>query len=193
MNEYLTLQRLLAGLPPGDVPDDAGIDRLLADVWDDLNGSGEGGMEAYKLLRRMKQVVWRPPLLTFVVKRHGGLACGSSRAELQHWEINLDKNEAQMVKEGHHQVLPMARPKPVKAAADEIARLILAGQDDERLDRQEDGTVKVLARKIYPEGSGYKRTVEGRRQRLCQYIGSALAGHGWVKLGWNVFSPSSNV
>ena len=189
MNEASNFQKLLAGLPQGDVPDDAGIDRLLAACWDDLDGSDEGGMEAYKLLRRMKQVVWMPPVLTFVVKRHGSLACGSTLAELQHWEINLDKNEAQMVKEGHPQITTMAESKPVKATADEIARLILAGQDDERLARQDDGTVKVLARRIYPEGSGYKRTVQGQRRRLCQYIENALVECGWGKLGWNVFSP----
>jgi hypothetical protein len=189
MNEESSLQRLLASLPPGDVPDDTGIDRLLAECWDDFCGSDDGGMEAYKLLRYMERAVWTPPVLSFVIERHGGLACGSTRAELQHWSVNLDKNEAQIIKEGYRQKTPMDPRKPVKATATEIARLILAGQEDERLDRQANGTVKVLARKIYPEGSGYKRTVEGRRRRLCQYIETSLLGYGWAKQGWNVFSP----
>jgi hypothetical protein len=45
----------------------------------------------------------------------------------------------------------------------------------------------VLARRIFPDGSGFRRTVEGRRMRLCGYVGEALSRHGFTKAGWNVY------
>jgi hypothetical protein len=67
-----TLYELLANVPPGPVAGDLGLDRALAGCWDGFRGSDEGGMESYKLLRRMENVWWRPPILTFTIERHGG-------------------------------------------------------------------------------------------------------------------------
>lgn len=50
------LQEHLAALPPGEVRDSAGLDRLLATHWDEFEGWAEGGMEGYKLRERMEQV-----------------------------------------------------------------------------------------------------------------------------------------
>jgi hypothetical protein len=37
-------------------------------------------MTGQKLLGRMEEVVWEPPILSFTVERHGGTVQGSSRA-----------------------------------------------------------------------------------------------------------------
>ena len=184
------LNEHFASMKMGPVTDTGKLDRLLADCWDDLTGGDEGGMKAHKLLGRMEHVIWTPPVLNFVIERHGGTVCGSTRAELQHWAINLDNGEATIIKAGHRRKKPMAASEPIKATAAEIARLILDGRDEERLQWQTDRSVSVQARKIDPDGSGFNRTVEGRRRRLCQFIEKALAQHGWVKTGWNMFKSS---
>ena len=181
------LEQLLQSLPPGQVPDDLGIDRLLAACWDGLDGSDDGGMEASKLIERMEQVGWKSPLLTFMIERHGGTVCGSTRGELQHWTVNLDEHTAEITKTGHRQLEPMAKRISVKPMAAEIAERILNGDEDDRLQWLDDGSVKVRAYLIFPTGSGYKRTVQDRRQRLCDYICKVLMEHGWKKLGWNRF------
>ncbi len=188
MNDLLNY---LAGDGPGPVSDPTGLDKLLAAHWDQFDGSGEGGMEGYKLLNRMEAVTWNPPILSFVVERHGGTVCGSTRAELQHWEVDLDAKTATITKTGHRQLEPVAPRLSIRALADELVELILARKEAERLYWQENGDLQVQARWIFPDGSGYRRTLEGRRMRLCGYIGAALARHGWTKVGWNVFSKAS--
>lgn len=81
------LQELLAALPPGPIPEDIKLDKALAACWDGFRGSDDGGMKDDKLLGRMENVQWQPPILTFTIERHGGTVNGSTRAELQHWEI----------------------------------------------------------------------------------------------------------
>ena len=65
------------------------LEPLLASCWGEFSGD-DGGMMGDKLIGRMEAVEWNPPLLTFVIERHGGTVMGSTRAELQHWEVNID-------------------------------------------------------------------------------------------------------
>jgi hypothetical protein len=64
-------------IQPGPISNTGELERLLAACWDELTGD-DGGMEAYKLLNRMEDVAWNPPLLTFVIERHGGTARGQN-------------------------------------------------------------------------------------------------------------------
>lgn len=112
-----TVREHLMAVPPGAVLDTNGLDRLLTDCWSDLEGSSEGGMEASKLQGRMESIDWQPPLLTFVIERHGGTVCGSTRAELQHWEVDVERMTATIVKTGQRQIAPMARPVSVTPLA----------------------------------------------------------------------------
>lgn len=182
------LREFLATVKPGEVPETADLDRFLTECWDDFDGSNDGGMQAYKLLGRLEKVRWEPPILRFVVERHGGTVCGSSRAELQHWEVNLNDKTAQITKSGHRQLEPMAPRISIKGLAEDIAQAILNDADDARFDRDEhDGSVVVNVSMLFPTGSGFKRTVEGRRKRLCGYIEELLTDHGWRKIRWNRF------
>lgn len=182
------LREFLATVKPGEVPETADLDRLLAECWDEFDGANDGGMEAYKLLGRIEKVHWEPPILRFVVERHGGTVCGSTRAELQHWEIDLDDKTAQIYKTGHRQLESMAPRISIKGLAEEIAQAILNDADDTRFYQDEhDGSVVVNASMLFPTGSGYKRTVEGRRVRLCKYIEAILTDDGWRKVRRNRF------
>lgn len=66
-----TLKNHLAESGSGPISDSTELGRLLAASWHEFAGSNEGGMEGYKLLGRMENVVWNPPVLKFVVERHG--------------------------------------------------------------------------------------------------------------------------
>jgi hypothetical protein len=183
------LREHLATLQPGDVPDPSGLDRLLADHWADFKGSAEGGMAGYKLPGRMEKVRWQPPILSFVVERHGGTVLGSTRGQLQHWEVDFDKHTARIVKTRYRQLESMAPRLSVKALAEEIADRILNGEVDDRIERLEDGSVKVLISKIFPSGSAFQRTVSGRRKRLIQYVAERLSQEGWVETVSYGFKP----
>jgi hypothetical protein len=55
-------------------------------------------------LYRAEDVAWTPPFLTFTLERHGGTVNGSSRAELHHWEVNIETGVATIVKVGRRQL-----------------------------------------------------------------------------------------
>jgi hypothetical protein len=115
-----TLQEVIRALPPRRVANVAELDSLSAGQWDEFAVSDEERMAGHKLLHRKEEVRWPPPVLTFVVERYGGTVCGSRRAELQHWAVNLDAKTATITKTGYRQLAPMAPRISIKAMADEI-------------------------------------------------------------------------
>ena len=60
-------------------------------------------MAGHKLIGRMENVEWHPPILTFLIERHGGTVLGSARAELQRWTVDLDRRTATCERVGHRQ------------------------------------------------------------------------------------------
>src|SRR5262245_59631739 len=126
-----TLSSLLATLPPGPVPDPGDLERLLASCWYEFKGD-DGGMTGQKLLGRMEEVVWQPPILSFTVERHGGTVQGSSRASLQQWRLDLDKKTAWCEERRFRQVRGRQPRLDVRALAEEVASLIFRHQEDER-------------------------------------------------------------
>ena len=99
-----------------------------------------------------------------------GCEVPSTRAELQRWSVDLDRGTATCERIGHRQLSPMERRVDVKSIADDVARKITNGEADERLSWLGDGRVRVEVGKIFPERSGYKQTVQGRRQRLREAL-----------------------
>ena len=91
------------------------------------------GMAGHKLIGRMEHVEWNPPVLTFVIERHGGTVLGSTRAELQRWTVDLDRKTATCERAGHRQLSPMAKRVDVGSIADEVANKIVGGESDDRL------------------------------------------------------------
>jgi hypothetical protein len=181
----------LKSLDPGLVKVTTHLERSLAEVWDDLDGGNEAGMTGHKLVGQMEQVEWSPPKLIFVIERHGGTVLGSIRADLQRWTVDLEQRTATCERTGHRQLSPMAKRIDVEPIADEIAGMILSGEPDDRLVWLPDGRVRVEMGKIFPEGSGYKQTVQGRRTRLRRALIDRLSTRGWVHLGRNRFGQTS--
>lgn len=185
------LIQYLRTMPAGPVRDLEAVDSLLAECWDDLAGSRSGGMAAYKLHRRMEDVYWAPPILSFIIERHGRTVHGSTRAELQRWEINVAQRSAEKVGSSHRQVRGMARRVNVKPIAQEIARLILLGIEDPRVKwgRNGNGKVRVCIGEILPDdGVVVKQTLAGRRKRLRTEVARVLTTLGWTQTGPNNFS-----
>jgi hypothetical protein len=180
------LREYLNGLGPGPHDGTTDLERLLVKVWDMLGGD-ESGMTGQKLVGRIEHVEWYPPMLSFLIERHGGTVLGSTRAGVQRWSVDLDRQTATCKLSGHRQVCPMARRVDVGPIADEIAESILVGEADERLTWLGEGLVRVEAGKIVPANSGYKQTIQGRRQRVKEAVIERLTGSGWNHLGRNTF------
>jgi hypothetical protein len=138
----------------------------------------------------MEQVEWHRPILTFLIERHGGTVLGSTRAELQRWTVDLDRQTATCERTGHRQLSPMARRVDVGPIADEVARKIASGEADDRLRWLGDGRVRVVMVRIFPERSWYKRTVQGRRRRLREALIERLGPKGWAHLGKSTFGQA---
>jgi hypothetical protein len=172
------LRAHLATVQPGRIIDTTDLERLLAACWDEFSGD-YGGMEGYKLLGRMEDVTWEPPVLSFAVERHGRTVAGSSRADLQGWTVNIESNTIFYEPLGHRQVRPMQPRLKVEPLVEEIVRLIVAKQGDDRLQWHEDGSVKVLVGKIIPADSAVKQTLAGRRKRFREKLVERLEAEGW--------------
>ena len=180
------LLNYLATLLPGPIPDTGKLARLLADTWHDFSGD-DGGMKGHKLLGRMEDVVWHPPLLTFTIERHGGTVMGSTRATLQEWTVDLEKKTVVCVEARHRQLRPNQPRLDVTSIAEEIASQIVKRQQDHRLVWYADGRVRVLVGKVLPEGSAVKQTLAARRKRFRAAVKERLIRQGWQGCGVNVY------
>jgi len=181
----------LSSVQPGPISEPENLETLLAKYWHCFKGSNEEGMADYKLLDRIESINWDPPILSFHIERHGGATLGSTRAELQHWEINVKDKTAESSVISHRQLKPMSPRWNAVPVAEEIVKLIIAHKEDERLKWNKDGSVKVQIGKILPKESAVKATLEGRRKRLRKAIDERLIEAGWRKIRENVYAPNN--
>lgn len=186
------LRAILDRIAPGYITDESKLDDVelaLMGSWDLFAGHNQNKMAPWKL-DRLDEVEWQPPILRFVVERHGGTVMGSTRAEMQGWLVNLDQMTATSNVTGHRQLAAMA--PPVRKAereklAQEIVDLILAATNDERLKWRDESTVHVVLKNI-PQISGkYKQTQQGRHRRFREDLIPILGKEGWQHIGSNVF------
>jgi hypothetical protein len=180
------VRELLERLGEGRIRDAEELGRSLALCWDELEGSDDGGMQAYKLMGRMEAADWHPPVLTFRIERHGGTVLGSPRAELQCWKVNFDAGTAETRRRQLYEMEPRFTTKRMRAEAEELAVLIAAGQEDARLRWRRDGRVHVNLSEII--GYACRQTDSGRRRRMRGVLEDVLGGRGCGHDGGNVFS-----
>ena len=183
-----SLRTILATIQPGQVDDTTDLERVLAASWDEFTGD-DGGMAGHKLLARMEDVTWNPPVLRFVIERHGGTVLGSTRAELQHWEVNVEKKTAVIVKHGHRQLEPMADRIYPKPLVERILAAIRSGSENELVSFRDDGSISLNTTTIFPSGSAFNMTLAGRRKRLREAVAAVLLKEGWERLGNDEFRP----
>jgi hypothetical protein len=186
------LRALLESIPPGPISDTTELASLLADCWDEFD-CRKGGMTGDKLSGRMEDVSWSPPLLHFTIERHGGTVNGSSRAKLQDWWVDVERETANFASDRHRQLYPMAPRLDVRPLAEETARLIVAHRPDARLKWNTDGSVRVLPGKIIPSKGTAKQTLLERRKRFRKALQELLAQERWSESKLNTYRPSTLV
>jgi hypothetical protein len=186
------LRKHLATLTPGAIADIGKLAALLAGCWHQFESTHAQGMNAGKLAR-MEEVNWEPPLLSFTIERHGAMAMGSTRAELQRWCIDLRRLRANCTRDrGYRQLQPRAEPVKIGPLAAELAEAISEGRADERIKWGHDGTVRVVLTKVFPYGSGYLQTIAGRRKRFRAALTELLAARGWREVRRDVYSRETS-
>jgi hypothetical protein len=146
MNKSLSkLRAHLKNVSPGEVKDTNTVVKLLAPCWSSLPGSDEQKTWAYKL-DRMEQVEWQPPVLSFVIERHGGAVLGSSRADLHRWTVDTETGKASCNSNRWRPLSPPARRLKVEPLVDEVVELMTTGADDDRVKWLDEKKHKSLAR-----------------------------------------------
>ena len=151
-NALFELQDRFKRTPPGPIAETSGIDKLLFACWNAFAGSDAQATAAEKLVGRMEDMSWNPPVLTFRIERHGGTVQGSTRAEMHRWEVNVDKLTATCHRDGHRQLEPMSSKFMAGPCADQIVETILAGAGHPGLKWLEPGSkVQITLSKIIPD------------------------------------------
>jgi hypothetical protein len=173
------LRKLMSTVPCGDVADTADIEELLASCWQELNRH-DGGMAGYKLMGRMEEVKWNPPMLSFAIERHGGTVMGSGYAELQSWTVDLESGCATLADHPRKRWLGGPRNSPLKVGpiAAEIAELIKTGKQDPRLKWKSSDEAQIKIGLVIPDDCP-NQTLVGRRKRFKGALQESLREHGW--------------
>jgi hypothetical protein len=97
---------------------------------------------------------------------------------VQRWEIDPGAASARLSGRTHRQLHPMAPRLDVRPVAAEVAALILAGVEDDRLKWSADLSVAtVQIGKVIPAESAARQTVTGRRRRFHAALDRELEGH----------------
>jgi hypothetical protein len=184
-----TLRDFLATQSPGTLEPAAAesVIDLLAACWHEFEGCDDAAMHNGKL-GRAEELAWHPPVLSFVIERHGGTVLGSTRAELQRWNVDLDRGIATWEQAGRRQLTAMSPRLNVKPIAEEVARHIIDKSDHPAL-TWGPGRSRVSVRigQVIPQ-EGFKMTVQGRRKRFKEALRDRLLGT-WRGVGTNVWEP----
>jgi len=171
------LANYLQQLPPGPVESVSELEKLLAAAWHTLSVDQNGGMEGYKLHNRMEEPVWQPPVLSFRIERHGAAAMGSTRAEIQLWDVNSADWTAKLTGSTRRQLEPMDKRLDTQKLAEQIASEILEHKDAPYLRWLSPNRVRLNIGVIIPETN--KQTTSGRRKRFTNRLRQLLQPHGW--------------
>lgn len=109
---------------------------------------------------------------------------GSTRAEKQHWTLNLERRTADHSQIGFRQLRPSAPRLDVKTLADEVCKAVQEGpKSASRLASAcvvvwaNDNELTVFHGKIVV--GDYQRTVSGRRKRFFADLKTKLKIIGW--------------
>lgn len=154
----------------------AEITSLLATAWDSFAGNNETKMAARKI-HRAEKLCWYPSILSFEIERHGGTVMGSTRAEIQRWEVNLKTLEISCETVSHRQIEPMDRRLDTKRLAAEVAALIVSNSEHVLLKWLGTDKVRVNISEVIPQT--YVRTTTSRRKRFRKQLTAELEKQGW--------------
>jgi hypothetical protein len=161
---------------------------LLANCWHELEGADQTAMKVSKL-HRAEALMWRPPVLSFTIERHGASVLGSSRAELHEWEINLEQATAHVNRGRYRQIGPTAPRLDVKPIVERVCDAVQQGPTSscDLVEKRVvvwtgDHQVSIWHGKLIP-GGGPQQTVAGRRKRFRKELTNRMQDIGWRLVG----------
>lgn len=171
LREYLKKQ------PAGQIQSGS-LSGILSRCWDDLAGSYAEATTADKL-SRIENVQWNPPDLTFELERHGGTVMGSTRADLHHWTIDVDRALASCdPNHSYRELYQRDASLHIEPLVTEIVASLTNRSDDPRIKwfpgRE---VVRVLVCEFI-QGQ-FKQTQAGRRKRFRTALAEQLQAKGW--------------
>jgi hypothetical protein len=144
-------------------------------------------MEAYKLDKRVENLVWAPPVLSFKIARHGATVLGSPREPLYWWHINVADKTA-TVEKG---TFRLVRPSAAKLSKDEILKIVRrvcehvqsgpvsSAAPGSFLTRKSETEILIKPAALIP-ADGFKQTLAGRRKRVRSILIDEMKTIGWV-------------
>lgn len=184
-DDLADLRQILTTVAPGPVSN-TDFDRVVNALrwcWDSLSGAREAAMAEHKI-DRAEDLRWAPPVLTFEIERHGGTVLGSTRAEIQRWDIDIEAGTATFDDTGYRQIRPTSKRWYPKDDAVKISAAILEDRSEPFLAwRSDRSAVRVLTREVLPDPGGPKETRAGRTRRLYAALAEHLEPHGWHRVG----------
>jgi len=177
------IRKFLESQPAGPLSPEisSSVMGMVIGVWDLLPNSALHATSAYKI-GRAEDVHWEPPVLSFVLERHGATAMGSTRAELHLWRLNLETGNLEGDTTRYRQLYPRAKSLNVNPIAENLAKAIISKDtSDERLDWKNSNRVKLRMALIIPDDT-HARTVVDRRKRFRKALNEILLPNGWKEV-----------
>lgn len=167
------------------------VEGLVCNAWDHLNGSDEMGMQGSKIIGRTEDLDWSPPSLTFNIERHGATVVGSIYAEVQSWEVNIEKATAQCFSCHKRQLHDREKPIRTGPIAKELAEVMVNSMVDERIRWSKLGRAQVVLSKVFPNAC--KQTTNSRMRRLKRDLSALLEPLGWENTGNGWWIPPTPI
>ncbi len=174
-NPISALHTFLNGLPIGEIKGSdenrRTVSKLLQDCWEMLNGSDDEKTFSTKI-HRAESICWNPPIVSFELERHGATVGGSSRADLHHWSVDVEKGTANVKIGKYRQLSPKSPSMKTQPIAKEVANNIVNLLDDSTLEWDSDKSYVVIKiSEIIPD-NGATQTTIGRRKRFNKAMSS---------------------
>ena len=181
------LHDFLKRVPPGSVPIELinELVELLSACWHEFDGGKDSKMASHKI-ERMEDPEWKPPVLSFIIERHGATVNGSTRAELQKWVLNLVEGTASHGFHSYRQLYPRDAPWRGKPVGEELAKIVIVGEEDTRLKwlSEDKDWVRILTPNIIPNYYfSPKMTLSYRRSKFYEAMDNILEPAGWLRSG----------
>ncbi len=180
--ELTGLRSFLREVSPGAILETETLEGLLLACWDQFTGADSQGMKADKLISRVQGLRWDPPVLSFKIERHGGVALGSIYAEVQSWHVDLEQLTASCTPARGRLVRKRQDRLQLEPLVNRVTNAVEGRIDDECLKWLGETRLRVLVGRIIPTDSAAPQTIAGRRNRLGNAIEVALALLGWQKV-----------
>jgi len=185
-NELTELRTFLETVPKGPVSQghcDQMVD-CLARCWPLFAGGSEAGFEGYKLRGRVEKLRWWPPVLSFEIVRHGAAVIGgSTRGEVQTWQVDIKSLKVQHFQSSYRQLEKNDARWNHKAIVQKMVDCIVADAVDQftpagAISWAGSDEVTIVPSRVVPQ-LGPSPTVSGRRERFREELIAGMKDAGW--------------